>query len=56
MFQMKEQDKTPEKNPNEMQINNYLIKKFKAIVIRLITEPGEKIDEHSKKFNKELEI
>ena len=30
-------------------------KKFKALVIRLLTELGERIDEQSENFNKELE-
>ena len=53
MFQMKEQDKTPEKNPTETETNNLPDKEFKAIVIKMLTELGKRIDEHSENFNTE---
>ena len=34
------------KNPNERQINNLRDKESKAIVIRIITKLGERINEH----------
>lgn len=34
MFQIKEQNKTPEANLNEMEINNLSDKKFKVMVIK----------------------
>ena len=51
---MKEQEKTPEKN-NVAELNNLPDKEFKALVIRMLTELGKTIDEHSKNYNKELE-
>ena len=41
---MKEQEKTPEKN-NETEINNSPDKEFKALVIKMLTELGKRIDE-----------
>ena len=54
MFQMKEQEKiSPEKYPSKTEINNLHDKEIKAI--RMLTELGKRIDEHSENFNKELE-
>ena len=55
MFQTKNQEKNPEKNRNETEINNLPDRKFKAIVIRMLTDLGKRIQEHSENFNKELE-
>lgn len=41
MFQMKEQNKTPETNFNEMEINNLPYKEFKVIVIKMLTYLGK---------------
>ena len=53
MFQMKEQDKTPENDINEMEINNQPDKEFKVMVIKMLTELGRRIDEHSEIFHTE---
>ena len=55
MFQTKEQDKTSEENPNETEINYLPDKEFKAIVIKMLTELGKRINEYSENFNKEPE-
>ena len=55
LFQLKEQEKTPDKTTNKTEINNLPDKEFKALVIRILTELGKRIDEHSKNFSKELE-
>ena len=55
MFQIKDQDKVLEKNPNETETNNLPDKEFKAIVIRMLTRLGKRIDEQSEKFSKVLE-
>ena len=55
MFQLKEQEKTPEKTTNETEINNSPDKELKALAIKILTELGKRIDEHSENFNKELE-
>ena len=53
---MKEQYKTPEKNPNETEINNLPDQEFKATVKTNAQWPWEKNREkHSENFNKELE-
>ena len=36
---------TPEKTTNEIEINNLPGKEFKALVIRMLTELGKRIDE-----------
>lgn len=41
MFQIKEQNKTPEANLNEMEINNLSDKKFKVMVIKILTYLGK---------------
>lgn len=38
-----------------MEINNLLDKEFKATVIKMLTEFGKRLEEHSENFNKELE-
>ena len=55
LFQMKEQEKTPEKTTNETEINNLPDKEFKALVIRMLTALGKRKDKHCEYFNKELE-
>ena len=55
MFQTKKQDKIIEKELIEMVISNLPDKEFRAMDRRMLKEPGWRIGEHSKKFNKELE-
>ena len=38
MFQMKEQDKTLEKELNEVGISNLLNKEFKVMIVKMLTE------------------
>ena len=40
---------------DETEINNLPDKECKALVLRMLTELGKSIDEHSENFNKELE-
>lgn len=44
MFQLKEQQKSPEKTTNETEINSLSDKKFKALAIRMLTEFGKRTD------------
>ena len=46
--------KTLKKNIR-MELNTSQDKEFKALVIRMLTELGKKIEEHSENFNKKLE-
>ena len=55
MFQIRKQDKYPEKEVNETKINNLTEKEYKLIVIRMLIDLGRRIDSHSENFKKELE-
>ena len=55
MFQIKEQDKSSGKELNKIEINSLPDKEYKLMVIRMLTELGRRINEHSENFNKELE-
>ena len=46
-FQMKEQDKTPEEELNGVEVSNLPDKEFKVMVIKMLTELGRRMDEHS---------
>src|SRR3712207_5417033 len=54
-FQAREQDKTPEKELNETEINNLPDRKLKQKVIRMLTDLGRRLDEQSENVNKEQE-
>ena len=47
--------KNPEKAMKEIKIHNLPDKEFKALVVRMLTNLGKGIYEHSENFNKELE-
>ena len=51
---MKGWKKISEKTTNETEISNLPDKEFKALVIKMLTELGKRIDEHNENFNKEL--
>ena len=55
MFQKKQQNKPPEKTPNETEISNLSDKEFKETVIRMLTKLGRRMEEFSENFNKDLE-
>ena len=59
MYQMKEQDKTPEKQLNEVEIGNLLEKEFRIMIVKMIQDIGKtmeaKIEKMQEMFNKELE-
>ena len=50
---MNEYNKTSEKELNETEISNLPEKEFKIMVIKMLTELGRRMEEHSEKFNKE---
>ena len=57
MFQMKEQNKTPEEELSEVEIGNLPEKEFKIMIVNMIKELGRRMVVQSKKlevFNKEL--
>ena len=49
---MKEQDKTSEKELNEVEISNLPDKEFKVTIIKMFTELRRWMDEHSENFNR----
>ena len=55
MFQIKVQDITSEKNPNEMEISNLPDKRFKIMVIKRLTQLDRRTEKHGDNFSKELE-
>ena len=59
MYQMKEQDKTPEKQLNELEIGNFPEKEFRIMIVKMIQDLGKRMEAKNKKkqemFNKDLE-
>ena len=59
MYQMKEQDKTPEKQLNEAEIGNLPEKEFRIMIVKMIQDLGKrmeaKIENMPEMFNKDLE-
>ena len=59
MYQMKEQDKTPEKQLNEVERGNLPDKEFRVMIVKMIQDIGKRMEEKIKKmqemFNKDLE-
>ena len=59
MYQMKEQDETPKKQLNEVEIGNLPEKEFRIMRVKMIQDLGKrmeaKIEEMQEMFNKDLE-
>ena len=59
MYQMKEQDKTPDKQLNEVEIGNDPEKEFRIMIVKMIQDLGKrmeaKIEKMHEMFNKDLE-
>ena len=59
MSHMKEQDKTPEKQLNEVQIGNLPEKEFRIMIVKMIQDLRKrmeaKIEKMQEMFNKDLE-
>ena len=59
MYQVKEQDETPEKQINEMEIGNLPEKEFRIMIVKMIQDLGKrmeaKIQKMQEMFNKHLE-
>ena len=59
MYQMKEQDKTPEKQLNEVEIGNLPEKEFRIMIMKMIQDLRKrmeaKIEKMQEMFNKDLE-
>ena len=58
MYQMKEQDKTPEQQLNEVEIGNLPEKEFRIMIMKMIQDLGKRMEAKIKKmqemFNKHL--
>ena len=58
MYQMKEQDKTPEKQVTEVEIGNLPEKEFRIIIVKMIQDLRKrmeaKIEKMQEMFNKDL--
>ena len=52
MAQMKEQNKTPEKDLNEMEISNISDAEFKTLVIRMLKE----LNEYSNNIKEDMKV
>ena len=59
MYQMKEQDKIPEKQLNEVEIGNIPEKEFRIMIVKMIQDLGKrreaKMEKMQEMFNKDLE-
>ena len=59
MYQMKGQDKTPEKQLNEVEIGNHTEKGFRIMIAKMIQDLRKRMEAKIKKmqemFNKDLE-
>ena len=59
LYQMKEQDKTPQKQLNEAEIGNLPEKEFRIMIVKMIQDLGKrmeaKIEKMQEIFNKDLE-
>ena len=59
MYQMKEKDKNPEKQLNELEIGNLSEKEFRIMIVKMIQDLGKRMEAKIKKmeemFNKDLE-
>ena len=54
MFQTKVQDKSPQKDLNEIEISHVLDKEIKAMVIKMLTNLRRRMDDHRDNLNKEI--
>ena len=59
MYQMKEQDESPEKQLNEVDIGNLPEKEFRIMIVKMIQDLAKrmeaKIEKMQEMFNKDLE-
>ena len=55
MYQMKQQDETPEKQLNEMEIGNHPEKEFRIMIVKMIQNLGKRMEKTKETFNKDLE-
>ena len=54
-FQMKGEDKTPEKQLNEVEIGNLPEKEFRIMIVKMIQDLGKRMEKMQEMFTKDLE-
>ena len=50
MYQMKEQEKTPEKQLNEVEIGNLSEKEFRIMIVKMIQDLGKRMEARIEKM------
>ena len=55
MYQMKEKDKTPEKQLNDVEIGKLPEKEFRIMIVKMIQNLGNRMEKIEETFNKDLE-
>ena len=55
MYQMKEQEKTPGKQLNEVEIGNLPEKEFRIMIVKMIWNLDNRMEKIKETFNKNLE-
>ena len=55
LFQMKGQDKTPEKEINEVEIGNLPEKEFRIMIVKMIQDLRKRMEKMQELFTKNLE-
>ena len=54
MSQVKEQGKTPEEQPSEVEIGNLPEKEFRVMIVKMIQELGKRMDAQSEKLQEDF--
>ena len=52
MHEMKEEDKTPEKQLNEVEIGNLPEKEFRIMIVKMIQDLGKRMEARSRRCKK----
>ena len=52
MYQMKEQDETPEKELNEVELGNLPEKEFRILIVKMIQDLGKRMEAKIEKMQK----
>ena len=55
MSQLKGQDKTPEKQPNEVEIGHVLEKEFRIMIVKMIQDLRKTMEKIQEMFTQDLE-
>ena len=52
LYQMKEQDKTPKKQLNEVEIGNFPEKEFRIMIVKMMQDLGKRMEQRSRRCKK----